>query len=67
MTVSDMMSALREYSTVDPQVSHHLWVLVFPIVWAAFDKQQQVRRKREGISLGVCRPHDVVLISTGNI
>ena len=48
-----MMSALREYSTVDPQVSHHLWVLVFPIVWAAFDKQQQVRRKREGISLGV--------------
>ena len=48
MRVSHMISALREYSTVDPSVSHHLWVLVFPIVWAAFDKQQQVWGVRGG-------------------
>ncbi|GAX77356.1 hypothetical protein CEUSTIGMA_g4802.t1 [Chlamydomonas eustigma] len=42
MRVADMMSALREYSAVDPNVAHHFWVLVFPIVWATLEKQQQI-------------------------
>ena len=46
-----MVSALREYSAVDPAVSHHLWVLVFPIVWAAFDKAQQIALAKPIIAL----------------
>ncbi|KAG1663525.1 hypothetical protein FOA52_003153, partial [Chlamydomonas sp. UWO 241] len=51
LRVSDMMGALREYATVDPGVAHHLWVLVFPIVWATLEKPQQIHLAKPIITL----------------
>eukprot|EP00879_Flechtneria_rotunda_P005042 GHRR01005319.1.p1 GENE.GHRR01005319.1~~GHRR01005319.1.p1 ORF type:complete len:3477 (+),score=1416.33 GHRR01005319.1:1112-11542(+) len=50
-TVSNMMGPLREYAQVDPYVAYHLWVLVFPIVWATLQKQQQINLAKPIISL----------------
>lgn len=36
---------------VDPYVAYHLWVLVFPIVWATLAKQQQINLAKPIISL----------------
>jgi hypothetical protein len=36
---------------VDPCVAYHLWVLVFPIVWATLQKQQQINLAKPIISL----------------
>ncbi len=38
----DLVTSLREYAGADPLVAYHLWVLVFPIVWASLTKDQQV-------------------------
>ena len=45
------MLSLREYCQADAHVSYHLWVLVFPIVWAALEKQQQVTLAKPIIAL----------------
>ena len=39
------MCSLREVAHSDAYLAHHLWVLVFPIVWATLSekKEQQVR------------------------
>ena len=42
MKVKDLMSALREYLHADTHMAYHLWVLLFPIVWATLEKNQQV-------------------------
>jgi transformation/transcription domain-associated protein len=36
---------------VDNGVSYHLWVLVFPIVWATLQKQQQINLAKPIISM----------------
>ena len=38
------MCSLREVAHSDAYLAHHLWVLVFPIVWATLSekKEQQV-------------------------
>jgi transformation/transcription domain-associated protein len=36
---------------VDSGVSYHLWVLVFPIVWATLQKQQQINLAKPIISM----------------
>lgn len=41
-TVRDLIHPLREYAHVDTQLAYHLWVFVFPIVWATLDKSNQV-------------------------
>ena len=46
-----MMSALREYAHVNSQVAYHLWVLVFPIVWATLEKTMQINLAKPIISL----------------
>ncbi len=46
-----MMGALRGYAHVDPSVAYHLWVLVFPIVWATLEKQQQINLAKPIIQL----------------
>jgi hypothetical protein len=46
-----MMGALRGYAHVDPAVAYHLWVLVFPIVWATLEKQQQINLAKPIIQL----------------
>lgn len=39
------------FAQVDPYVAYHLWVLVFPIVWATLAKQQQINLAKPIISL----------------
>lgn len=50
-TVRDLIHPLREYAHVDAQLAYHLWVLVFPIVWATLDKSNQVSLAKPVITL----------------
>ena len=36
-----LVSCLIEQVQTDPNVAHHLWVLLFPIVWTSLEKEQQ--------------------------
>ena len=36
-----LVSCLIEQVQTDPLVAHHLWVLLFPIVWTSLQKEQQ--------------------------
>ena len=47
------MAALREIAHADSHMAYHLWVLVFPIVWAtlAEKKDQQVQLAKPIIQL----------------
>ena len=45
------MTTLREYCQVDASVVYHLWVIVFPIVWSALEKTQQVALAKPIIAL----------------
>ena len=36
-----LVSCLIEQVQTDPLVAHHLWVLLFPIVWTSLEKEQQ--------------------------
>lgn len=53
MKVSDLMDSLREVAHSEPAMAAHLWVLVFPIVWAtlAEKKEQQVTLAKPIINL----------------
>lgn len=50
-TVRDLIQSLREYAYVDPLVAYHLWVLMFPIVWATLEKSQQLTLAKPIITL----------------
>ena len=41
--VSLQVSCLIELVQGGAAVAHHLWVLLFPIVWSSLQKEQQVR------------------------
>ena len=51
MTTDDLLSPLMEVADADERVSQHLWVLVFPIVWASLAKSVQVALAKPIISL----------------
>lgn len=53
LKVSDLVTSLREIAHADSQMAYHLWVLVFPIVWAtlAEKKDQQVQLAKPIIQL----------------
>ena len=53
LKVSDLVASLREIAHADSQMAYHLWVLVFPIVWAtlAEKKDQQVQLAKPIIQL----------------
>lgn len=51
LCVADLVGSLREYAHVDPHVAYHLWVLVFPIVWATLQKTEQINLAKPIISL----------------
>lgn len=53
MKVSDLVTSLREIAHANSQMAYHLWVLVFPIVWAtlAEKKDQQVQLAKPIIQL----------------
>eukprot|EP00798_Chlamydomonas_sp_ICE-L_P011532 gene11532-34244_t len=50
-TVRDLAESLREFCQVDGQACHHLWIVVFPIIWSALEKQQQVALAKPIIAL----------------
>lgn len=41
MRSESLVSCLIEQVQTDPLVAHHLWVLLFPIVWTSLQKEQQ--------------------------
>jgi transformation/transcription domain-associated protein len=49
--VMDLMVPLRELGFADPNVTYHLWVLVFPIVWITLQKEEQVALAKPMIAL----------------
>ncbi|GFH20707.1 transformation transcription domain-associated, partial [Haematococcus lacustris] len=51
LRVRDMMVAVREYLHADTHMAYHLWVLMFPIVWATLEKVQQVTLAKPIIAL----------------
>lgn len=40
-TVAELVQPLSAMAAEDVMVAHHVWVLLFPIMWSAADKQQQ--------------------------
>ncbi|KAJ4791719.1 Transformation/transcription domain-associated protein [Rhynchospora pubera] len=51
LQVIDLMVPLRELAFADPNVTYHLWVLVFPIVWITLQKEEQVALAKPMIAL----------------
>ncbi len=51
--VRDMVSSVTEVAHGDPHMACHLWVLVFPIVWATLSekKEQQIQLAKPIIAL----------------
>jgi len=51
LKVKHLMRSIRELAHADSAVAYHCWVLVFPIVWATLQKEQQVHLAKPMISL----------------
>ncbi|CAL5373324.1 unnamed protein product [Camellia sinensis] len=51
LQVADLVIPLRELAHTDANVAHHLWVLVFPIVWVTLHKEEQVALAKPMITL----------------
>lgn len=51
LRVADMIFPLREFAQIDSHVAYHLWVLIFPIVWATLQKEEQLQLAKPMISL----------------
>lgn len=51
LQVADVVIPLRELAHTDANVAYHLWVLVFPIVWATLQKDEQVMLAKPMITL----------------
>ncbi len=49
--VADLVLPLRELAHTDAHVAYHMWVLVFPIVWATLQKEEQVMLAKPMITL----------------
>ncbi|XP_038988658.1 transformation/transcription domain-associated protein-like isoform X2 [Phoenix dactylifera] len=49
--VQDLVIPLRELAYADANVAYHMWVLVFPIVWVALHKEEQVALAKPMVSL----------------
>ena len=55
----DLMGPLKEFAHVHSYLAYHLWVLIFPIVWAALDKNSKVSLAKPIISILTKRYHAV--------
>lgn len=51
LRVSNLVRALREVAHADSGVAYHCWVLIFPIVWATLQKENQVLLAKPMIGL----------------
>jgi len=51
ITVKDLIKPLQEVAGCDGDVAYHIWVLVFPIVWATLQKEEQYQLAKPMILL----------------
>eukprot|EP00252_Welwitschia_mirabilis_P021819 TRINITY_DN5712_c0_g1_i1.p1 TRINITY_DN5712_c0_g1~~TRINITY_DN5712_c0_g1_i1.p1 ORF type:complete len:3567 (+),score=681.06 TRINITY_DN5712_c0_g1_i1:1467-10703(+) len=51
LQVADLVYPLRELAQIDANVAYHMWVLVFPIVWATLRKEEQITLAKPVITL----------------
>ena len=51
LRVSDLVAPLREVATRNAHVAYYLWVLVFPIVWATLQREEQMTLAKPMIAL----------------
>ena len=58
LRVADMIFPLREFAQIDSHVAYHLWVLIFPIVWATLQKEEQLQLAEERLLQGEEREYD---------
>jgi len=49
--VSDLMTPLRQVATRNAHVAYYLWVLIFPIVWATLQRDEQLQLAKPMIGL----------------
>ena len=51
LDVHDLVHSLMEVAEGDDRVAYHLWVLVFPVVWASLSKERQLSLAKPTINL----------------
>ena len=49
--VNDLMSPLRQVATRNAHIAYYLWVLIFPIVWATLQREEQLQLAKPMIGL----------------
>ena len=49
--MADLLIPLRELAHTDANVTYHLWVLIFPIVWMTLTREEQVTLAKPMIDL----------------
>ena len=51
LRVKDLVGPLREVATRNAHMSYYLWVLVYPIVWATLQREEQMQLAKPMIAL----------------
>jgi transformation/transcription domain-associated protein len=51
LDVHDLVSSLMEVAEGDDRVAYHLWVLIFPVIWASLSKDRQLSLAKPTINL----------------
>lgn len=64
--LSLQVSCVIELLQADPNVAHHLWVLLFPIVWSSLHKDQQTALAKPIIQL-LSKEHQTHQVCGGDI
>ena len=49
--VADLMTPLRQVATRNANIAYYLWVLIFPIVWATLQREEQLQLAKPMIGL----------------
>jgi transformation/transcription domain-associated protein len=49
--VTDLMTPLRQVATRNAHIAYYLWVLIFPIVWATLQREEQLQLAKPMIGL----------------
>lgn len=49
--VNDLMGPLRQVATRNAHIAYYLWVLIFPIVWATLQREEQLQLAKPMIGL----------------
>ncbi|CEG01408.1 Tetratricopeptide-like helical [Ostreococcus tauri] len=51
ISVNDLMTPLRQVATRNAHIAYYLWVLIFPIVWATLQREEQLQLAKPMIGL----------------